>query len=60
MFKILHFFRTIFMFTTYYPMTNLADFTIEKKKEGFSKIQSNFLKYSNCHLYRVSKNKINH
>ena len=30
------------MFTTYYPMTNLADFTIEKKKKVFQKYSQIF------------------
>lgn len=60
MFKILNFFKTTFMFTIYYPLTMIIDFTLEKKKECNSKIQSNILNFSNCNLYRISENKVNH
>jgi len=58
MFKILHFFKTTFMFTVYYPIILMFD-TIQKKK-GNMKIQSNILNFSNCKLYRISEHKVSH
>ncbi len=60
MFKILYFLKTIFMFTVFYPSTIIIDFTIEKKKEYVSKVQSTILSVLNCNLYRISENKVNH
>lgn len=59
MFKILHFFKTTFMFTVYYPIIFMFD-TIQKKKEVNMKIQSNILNFSNCKLYRISEHKVSH
>ena len=57
----LHFFKTIFMFTMYYPFIALLEFTVvEKKKEYNSKIHLKMLNYSNCKLYRISQDKVSH
>jgi len=62
MFKILHFFKTVFMFTMYHPTVSVFefDYTIQKKKEVNMKIQSNILNFSNCKLYRISEHKVSH
>jgi len=60
MFKILHFFKMLFLLTTYYPFIALFDFTVEKKKEYRSKGITINLNYSNCKLYRISEHKISH
>jgi 1-acyl-sn-glycerol-3-phosphate acyltransferase len=48
------------MLTGYYPFITLLYYTVEKKKECNSIIQSKILKYSNCKLFRISEYKINH
>ena len=60
MFKMLQFFKTIFMFIGYYPFIALFDFAVEKKKEYNSKLHLKMLHYSNCKLYRVSQDKVSH
>jgi len=60
MFKILNFFKTIFMFTTYYPFIALFNIKNKNKKEFVSNFQSNILKVSNCKLFRISEHKVNH
>ena len=60
MFKMLQFFKTIFIFTGYYPFIALFEFYVEKKKEYNLKIHSKMLHYSNCKLYRISEHKISH
>jgi len=60
MFKLLNFIKTIFLLTTYYPLTTLFDFTIQKNKEYKSKGIVKMVNSSNCKLYRISENKINH
>jgi 1-acyl-sn-glycerol-3-phosphate acyltransferase len=60
MFKILHFLKMLFMFTTYSSFITLFDFTIEKKKEFKIKVHSKILNYSNCKLYRISEHKVSH
>jgi len=45
MFKILHFFKTTFMFTVYYPIISIFDYTIQKKKKVKIKIYSNILNF---------------
>ena len=60
MFKILNFFKTIFMFTTYYPFIALFNIKNKNKKEFVSIFQSNILKVSNCKLFRISEHKVNH
>ena len=56
----LNFFKTLIMFTGYFPFITLLDSTVEKKKEYNSIMQSKNLKYSNCKLFRISEYKINH
>jgi len=56
----LQFFKTIFIFTGYYPFIALFEFYVEKKKEYNLKIHSKMLHYSNCKLYRISEHKISH
>lgn len=58
--QMLHFFKTLFMFTGYYPFITLLYCSVEKKKEYSLKIHSDILNYSNCKLYRISENKVNH
>jgi len=60
MFKILNFFKTIFMITTYYPLIALFSIKNKNKKEFLSIFQSNILKVSNCKLFRISEHKVNH
>ena len=63
MFKILQmlqFFKTIIMFTGYYPFIALFEFFVEKKKEYNLKIHSKMLHYSNCKFYRISQDKVSH
>lgn len=60
MFKMLHFLKIIFLFTTYYPFVKLFDFAIEKKKEYVSLFMSPILNFSNCKLYRTSQDKVSH
>ena len=60
MFKMLHFFKMIFMLTTYYPWVALFDVVVDKKKEYCSKLNLNILNYSNCKLYRISQDKVSH
>ena len=60
MFKMLHFFKMIFMLTTYYPLVALFDVVVDKKKEYCSKLNLNILNYSNCKLYRISQDKVSH
>jgi 1-acyl-sn-glycerol-3-phosphate acyltransferase len=60
MFKVLYFLKMIFVLTTYYPFISLFDFAVEKKKEYISKDMIIPLKYSNCKLYRISQDKVNH
>lgn len=60
MFKMLHFLKIIFLFTTYYPFVKLFDFGIEKKKEYISLLMSRILNFSNCKLYRTSQDKVSH
>ena len=60
MFKMLQFFKTIFMFTGYYPFIALFEFVVEKKKEYNLKNHSKMLHYSNCKLYRISEHKVSH
>lgn len=38
MFKLLHFIKAIFLFTTYYPLIALFDFAVEKKKNIVQKV----------------------
>lgn len=56
----LQFFKTIFMFTGYYPFIALFEFVVEKKKEYNLKIHSKMLHYSNCKLYRITEHKVSH
>ena len=60
MFKMLQFFKTIFMFTGYYPFIALFEFVVEKKKEYNLKIHSKMLHYSNCKFYRITEHKVSH
>lgn len=60
MFKILQFFKTIFMFIGYYPFIALLELDVEKKKEFKTKIHSKILNYSNCKMYRTSQDKVSH
>jgi len=60
MFKILHFFKTTFMFTVYYPIISIFDYTIQKKKKSKIKNHLNFLKFLNCKLYCISEDKVSH
>ena len=61
MFKMLQFFKTIFILSTYYPFIALFNVAIEKKKKEYnSHVNSNILSYSNCKLYRISEHKVSH
>ena len=57
--KILNFFKTVFMFTQYFPVKSFFCNFKTKKKNNLI-VQHCIANYCNYKLYRVSKNKINH